>query len=46
MISLFLELFKYKKILNMDYYKKIDKSFFQYGITIPKKFIDSFTLKL
>lgn len=27
----------------MDYYKKIDKSVFYYGITIRKKYIDSFT---
>ena len=26
----------------MDYYKKIDKSFFKYGITIPKKYEESF----
>lgn len=26
----------------MEYYKKIDKSFFQYGITIPQKYISIF----
>ena len=26
----------------MEYYKKIDKSFFEYGITIPKKYTDIF----
>lgn len=25
-----------------EYYKKIDKSFFYYGITIPKDYVDSF----
>lgn len=26
-----------------DYYKKIDKSFFHYGITIPEEYIQYFT---
>ena len=26
----------------MEYYKKIDKSFFEYGFTIPIRYIDGF----
>jgi len=28
----------------MEYYKKIDKSFFEKGFTVPKKYLKSFIL--